>query len=55
MSSRSDMSDWQEMTSSGSTFRNNENVDVVEQMYDATEQMGNDMPVGLGGILSTNE
>lgn len=50
MSSRSDMSDSQETPSSGSAFRDDrEDEDVVEQMYDATDQMGEGMPIGLGG------
>ncbi|PQQ04887.1 hypothetical protein Pyn_24996 [Prunus yedoensis var. nudiflora] len=44
------MSDSQETQSSGSTFRDDrDDVDVVDKMYDATDQMGEDMPIGLGG------
>ncbi|PQQ11221.1 hypothetical protein Pyn_18892 [Prunus yedoensis var. nudiflora] len=36
--------------SNGSTFRNDrEDDNVVEQMYQAADQMGEDMPIGLGG------
>ncbi|KAH0981231.1 hypothetical protein GBA52_008408 [Prunus armeniaca] len=50
MSSRSDMSDLQDTTSSGSTFRDDrDDVEVVDQMSDTTNQMGEDMPIGLGG------
>ncbi|PQM42211.1 hypothetical protein Pyn_23039 [Prunus yedoensis var. nudiflora] len=44
------MSDSQETPSSGSAFRDDrEDEDVVDQMYDAADQMGEDMPIGLGG------
>lgn len=46
------MSDSQNTGSSGSAFRDDDrdNVEVVDQMCDATEQMGEEMPVGLGGF-----
>lgn len=48
MSSRSDMSDSQDRASNGSAFRDNrDDVDVVDQMYDTADQMGEDMPIGL--------
>ncbi|KAH0983478.1 hypothetical protein GBA52_010655 [Prunus armeniaca] len=50
MSSQSDMSNSQEMPSNGSTFRDDgEDEDVVAQMYEATDQMGEEMLIGLGG------
>lgn len=50
MSSRSDMSNSQNTTSSGSAFRDDrDDVDVVDQMYDAADRMGEDMTIGLGG------
>ncbi|CAL9004779.1 unnamed protein product [Prunus brigantina] len=50
MSSQSNVSDSQETPSSWSAFRDErEDDDVVEQMHEAAEQMGEGMPVGLGG------
>ncbi|KAI5339026.1 hypothetical protein L3X38_018298 [Prunus dulcis] len=44
------MSDSQETPSSWSAFRDDrEDEDVVEQMYDVTDQMGEGMSIGLGG------
>ncbi|VVA35621.1 Hypothetical predicted protein [Prunus dulcis] len=41
MSSRSDMSDSQDMTSNGSAFRDDADaLDVVNEMYNVAEQMG---------------
>lgn len=41
MSSRSDMSDSQDMTSNGSAFRDNaDDLDVVNEMYNVAKQMG---------------
>ncbi|PQQ19306.1 hypothetical protein Pyn_07078 [Prunus yedoensis var. nudiflora] len=52
MSSRLDMSDSQETPSSGSAFRDDKDEeDVVDQMYEAADQMGEDMPIGLGGTF----
>ncbi|CAL2242452.1 unnamed protein product [Prunus armeniaca] len=49
MSSRSDLSNLQETPSSRSAFRDDrEDEGVVEQMFEAADQMGEDMPVGLG-------
>ncbi|KAI5321566.1 hypothetical protein L3X38_030637 [Prunus dulcis] len=52
MSSRSEVSDSQNTGSSGSSFRDDDrdDVEVVDQMCDATDQMGEEMPVGLGGF-----
>ncbi|CAL2256563.1 unnamed protein product [Prunus armeniaca] len=50
MLSRLDMSDSQDTVSSGSAFRDDEgDKEVVEEMYEAAEQMGEDMPIGLRG------
>lgn len=44
------MSDLQDTSSSGSTFRGDEkDIDMVDEMYEVPKQMGEDMPVGLGG------
>ncbi|KAH0979901.1 hypothetical protein GBA52_007078 [Prunus armeniaca] len=49
MSSRSDLSNLQETPSSRSAFRDDrEDEGVLEQMFEAADQMGEDMPVGLG-------
>ncbi|KAI5324283.1 hypothetical protein L3X38_033356 [Prunus dulcis] len=48
--SRSNMSDSQDMSSIGPAFRGDEkDIDMVDEMYEAAKQMGEDMPVGLGG------
>ncbi|PQQ19309.1 hypothetical protein Pyn_07081 [Prunus yedoensis var. nudiflora] len=52
MSSRSDMSYSQETPSSWSAFRDDKDEEnVVDQMYEAANQMGEDMPIGLGGTF----
>ncbi|CAL8162189.1 unnamed protein product [Prunus armeniaca] len=49
MSSRSDLSDSQEMPSSKSAFRDDmKDEEVVEQMFEAADQIGEDMPIRLG-------
>lgn len=50
MSNRSDMSDSQDTVSSASAFRDDEgDKEVIKEMYEAAEQMGEDMPIGLRG------
>ncbi|PQP94148.1 hypothetical protein Pyn_16103 [Prunus yedoensis var. nudiflora] len=52
MSNRSDMFDSQETPSSGSAFRDDrEDKDVVDQMYEEADQMGEDMPIGMCGTF----
>ncbi|CAL9024658.1 unnamed protein product [Prunus brigantina] len=54
MSSWSDMFDSQNTRSSGSTFRDDvDDLDMVNEMYDAIEQMDEDMPSVSMEILST--
>ncbi|PQQ04127.1 hypothetical protein Pyn_41189 [Prunus yedoensis var. nudiflora] len=53
MLSRSDMGVLQETLSSGSCFRGDRSdTEVVEEMYETAEQMGEDMPINLGGNFS---
>lgn len=50
MSSRLEMFDSQETSSSGSVSRNDkDDENVMDQMYEAADQMGEGMRIGLGG------
>ncbi|XP_021824477.1 uncharacterized protein LOC110765618 [Prunus avium] len=49
MPSRSDMSDSQETQSRGSPFRRGREDEVVEQMYEAADKMGEEMLTGFDG------
>lgn len=55
MLSRYEMSNLQEIRTSRSSFRDDENVDVVNQMHDVADQMGDDMSIGLGGNFEYQE